>query len=325
MVSVLKNFRRTLDDRWTVHAHVSPNMTSALDSRLRTNFHLRMRLEKETLRVAPASIGNNYTEFNLMYTRPDFWRRFKAPYVLMFQLDTCLCGSPTRSLQSFIDSGFSFVGAPWGDSVCSQLRGLDSSAWCQSNPRSCHSKLRKADCVGNSGLSLWRRNDILRLTTAIESSGKDEFAKYRMTYTDLWVSAHLQSKHWSSLKLSAVPTAADAAYFAVESTGLVPGVTPVGVHLNKHQIQFKKYLTTREEQDLVLRCPALAEVFYRLDATRHAFQSRGELFPENVTDKSKHVPVPRSCLTTARTHSWCIALRLKAAKLKAQAELTGEN
>ena len=105
MVSVLDNFRRTLDDRWTVHADVSPNMTSALDSQLRTIFHLRMALEKAALRVAPASIGNGYTEFNLMYTRPDFWRKYAAPYLLMFHIDSCLCPSPTRSLQSFIDSG----------------------------------------------------------------------------------------------------------------------------------------------------------------------------------------------------------------------------
>ena len=260
MVSVLDNFRRTLDDRWTVHADVSPNMTSALDSQLRTIFHLRMALEKAALRVAPASIGNGYTDFNLMYTRPDFWRKYAAPYLLMFHLDSCLCPSPTRSLQSFIDSGYSFVGAPWGGWVCSLLRGF--------------SKHAEAHCVGNSGLALWRRNDILQLTTAIESSGKDEFAKHRMMYTDLWFSAHLQSKHWSSLNLSAVPTEVEAAYFAVESTDLVPGATPVGVHLNKHQIQSKKYLSTREEQSLVLRCPALAEVFYRLDATRHVSRSR---------------------------------------------------
>ena len=194
-----------------------------------------------------------------MYTRPDFWRKYAAPYLLMFHLDSRFCPSPTRSLQSFIDSGYSFAGAPWA--VGSVRHSVASP--------STQKRTASATAVSRFGGAT-----ILQLTTAIESSGKDEFAKHRMMYTDLWFSAHLQSKHWSSLNLSAVPTEVEAAYFAVESTDLVPGATPVGVHLNKHQIQSKKYLSTREEQSPVHRCPALAEVFYRLDATRHVSRSR---------------------------------------------------
>ena len=98
---------------------------------------------------------------------------------------------------------------------------------------------------------------MLKLTAAIEASGKDEFAQYIDRFTDMYVSAHVQLKQ-KELGLGGVPNETDAALFSVESFDPLPETTPVGVHVGRVG------RSPQEEQMLVLRCPPIASVFYRM-------------------------------------------------------------
>ena len=121
------------------------------------------------------------------------FRSFSAPHVLLFELDTCLCPSPTWSLRHFVDEGYSYIGAPWHPRVCHAHHPLAVTR--PLRPKLRRSALRSSSasgrlaqsvispddqrpdgafhdgafaCVGNSGLSLWRRQDVLTLQPAVD-------------------------------------------------------------------------------------------------------------------------------------------------------------
>ena len=124
------------------------------------------------------------------------------------------------------------------------------------------------ECVGNSGLSLWRRSDILKLLDAVEASGKDDFEAWRGGIVDMWFSAQLQSKRWAALQLRGVPNATEAKHFSFESMGR-PDVVPVGVHFKRgYWVEGLRWTpeSMMLEQSLVNRCPPVASVLYRLSA-----------------------------------------------------------
>lgn len=168
---------------------------------------------------------------------PRFWRHFTAPLVLLFQIDSALCPAPLRRLSDFSEN-YVFVGAPW----------RRYSLWLCREHRSFH-------CVGNGGLSLWRREVLLdRVSDPAfmrEWGAKD--------HLDVFLAAHLQRASLLELHgFEANPTDSEAALFSIE-THYLGGYTPIGVHQPQSHIP-PQYLA-----EIIRRCPAAHDL---LNVTR---------------------------------------------------------
>ena len=134
--------------------------------------------------IATASL--EYSSYSTLFFQPSFWGNFKqAQFALIFQTDS---GIFQRIPQEWFN--YSYVGAPWGQKICTQSGQLCSE-------------------VGNGGLSLRRVQVILDLITF--SSGKLQGTE------DIAFSALIDEK----------PTPDVAKFFSVE-TVFYP--TPVGIH-----------------------------------------------------------------------------------------------
>ena len=83
---------------------------------------------------------DRHAHFNYQ-KRAVFWRSFTRPLLLLFEPDTVLCPQPRQPLDAF--AGYAFTGAPWAP-----YADGSNPAWCYNLQH----------CVGNSGLSLWRRD-----------------------------------------------------------------------------------------------------------------------------------------------------------------------
>ena len=284
LTSVLHNVRGVLPDSWLVHAEISSSVTR----RVRWLLHrvpmlshaLHCKPPCAALRISPRRADNATQGMHVWYNRllrsRSFWSGFPTPWVLLFELDSCLCPGPTRPLASFMKAGYTFVGAPWRKDVCYWDHPLSDRHG--SSARSLRADISHLHCVGNSGLSLWKRADILALLAAIQSSPvKDPFQAHLEHGIDLWFSSHLQSRHWRHLQLGGVPNRSEAALFSMEGH-YVPRIVPVGMHVYRRNHRFA-LLSQAEEQSMVRRCPPLATVFYRYDA-RHGPLDEGRRAPE---------------------------------------------
>jgi len=82
--------------------------------------------------------------YNIFLASEEFWSIFNRRWLLLFEVDSVLCANPTWPLEHFIRSEPSsvFWGAPW-----KWNHGMD---------------------VGNSGLSLWRRDVMQNLSAEFE-------------------------------------------------------------------------------------------------------------------------------------------------------------
>ena len=269
LASTLFNVRNTLDLSWDVHAWISAdsNVSRSVVQRLCTVPRLRLALDRGTLRLRQANFPNeaSWSGFNRLYATQQFWRTFTTPHVLMFHIDSCLCGRPTRSLKSFLEGGWTFIGAPWPPSnpLSCQRHPLAEGAVFANSHRHVPRPARFS-CVGNTGLSLWRSDDMVKLTSAVEASGRDEYAAYIDHFTDFWASGHIQTKQ-IALGLGGVPNETEAALFAIETFDPLPETTPVGFHLARGQLHGNKFLGMEKEQMLALRCPQITSIFYRLE------------------------------------------------------------
>ena len=181
---------------------------------------------------------------------------------MIFQTDSALCESPSRPLSSFYR--YVFTGAPW----------RRHSLWLCRQGRIPRGYFR---CVGNSGVSLWRRDVMERLFAdaefmngvrsvpalarparrpiSHEAHARCSAAQWSdRDHLDVWVSNHLQNFP-NSTKAGrydlddAVPTEADAARFSIE-TYYSGGYTPFAVH------QPQWYLKGATLSELLTRCPA---------------------------------------------------------------------
>lgn len=97
------------------------------------------------------------------------WGGLKTSYVLLFESDARLCPRPTVPLEMF--GAFAYVGAPWSEPFC---RTHDVK-----------------QCVGNSSLSLWRREAMLDLTShpvwPFDRDGPQQ-------HIDVWVAQQLEAR-----------------------------------------------------------------------------------------------------------------------------------
>ena len=177
MLPALANACRVLGTSWTVHLlHLDDN--DVLEQ-LRSNPRYRLlaselevgRLQFRHLREVDADAavrahGFRYRAgwfaprlwYNEMLVRNRFWQAFSQPWLLLFEVDSVLCPSPTLPLTAFLQADFMFYGAPWDASqpACrARVRGTVSSL----------------PCVGNSGLSLWNRRQMLELLRQFSPHG----------------------------------------------------------------------------------------------------------------------------------------------------------
>ena len=95
---------------------------------------------------------DRHAHFNYQKTAR-FWRSFGRPLLLLFEPDTVLCPQPHVPLDAF--AGYAFTGAPWAAYADSF-----NPAWCYNLEH----------CVGNSGLSLWRRDVVATALTNYSST-----------------------------------------------------------------------------------------------------------------------------------------------------------
>ena len=189
--------------------------------------------------------------YNIFLASEEFWSIFNRRWLLLFEVDSVLCANPTWPLEHFIRSEPSavFWGAPW-----KWNHGMD---------------------VGNSGLSLWRRDVMQNLSTEFEKfarlhKGPAPFA----IDGGLHVFLEAMAKK-GKLALRQHALREDAAMFSVETsypkvsnntqTGSVL-YTPFGVHA-----PFKLIGTQGLESfvALIRKCPA--SVLYYTNTSRIAW------------------------------------------------------
>ena len=224
-----------------------------MSAHLRSSEDLRPALASGVLRLRglsgildAAGMGHTYRAnspifqgrlwYNQLLLRAGFWASFSAPLLLLFESDTALCPSPTRPLAAF--AGYGYVGAPWA-----AYPGGWFPAWCRN----------LGSCVGNSGLSLWRRDIMQNVTSQPPSAYEATVARYLLTnrgsaakpgvgsnkalyrgmgnltfsaelvsHIDVWASVLLQSLEAvgalpAALAGSAVPSDVVASRFSVET------------------------------------------------------------------------------------------------------------
>ena len=145
----LANVRAVLPiDRWMVQFLHGPRNTDAVRAEpslaraVAAGTLLLRRYEMDGVLVDETL--DRHAHFNYQ-KRAAFWRSFTRPLLLLFEPDTVLCPQPRRSLDAF--AGYAFTGAPWAPYADGA-----NPAWCYNLQH----------CVGNSGLSLWRRDATLK-------------------------------------------------------------------------------------------------------------------------------------------------------------------
>ena len=179
---------------------------------------------------------------------PSFWRAFSKPYLMLFETDSALCEAPSTPLSSFYR--YVFTGAPW----------RRHTLWACRTSRVPSGYFR---CVGNSGVSLWRRE--VMETLFADAQFMDNWGD--RDHLDVWVANRLQNypnityveakqppdymRHYALA--DAVPTESDAARFSIE-TFYNGGYTPFAVH------QPQWYLKGERLSELLSRCPTAADL-----------------------------------------------------------------
>ena len=265
---VLRNAWDYLPRSWSIHLlhGGETNATSTLHGEpvLRPVFEsgaLRLR----TIESFGETVSSGRRWYNEFLTRSTFWSAFTAPTLLLFEVDVAFCPDPNWPVDRF--AGFTFVGAPWS-------AGTDAlfPYWCRN---------LKA-CVGNSGLSLWRRDVMARLTKHPPQHYERNVTKYLhkpkgsatrrggwsvrvfragnagdinsshvIGHIDVWMTMLLQTlEQTGEIAAPAVPNSVVASRFAVETmySAQTPWV-PVGVH-KPH-----RYLSGPQLDALLERCP----------------------------------------------------------------------
>lgn len=143
----LANVRAVLPvDRWMVQFLHGPRNTDAVLAEP----SLARAVTAGTLQLHRYEMGgalvdetlDRHAHFNYQKTAR-FWRSFGRPLLLLFEPDTVLCPQPRLPLDAF--AGYAFTGAPWA-----AYADGSNPAWCYNLEH----------CVGNSGLSLWRRDAV---------------------------------------------------------------------------------------------------------------------------------------------------------------------
>ena len=159
--TLLANVRLQLPaDRWLVHfrhgagnaepVRASPALAPAIAA---GSLLLQQHRVGGKLMTAPMA----YKEYTAYLVSAEFWTSFSRQQLLLLEPDTVLCPSPSVPLQAF--SRFAFVGAPWEQAKevhraeYRKNRGFPS--WC----------FNLGSCVGNCGLSLWRRDVVAAVLT----------------------------------------------------------------------------------------------------------------------------------------------------------------
>lgn len=265
---VIANVRVQLSAAWTVHLLHSADS----DRDVRAFAPLQPALASGALKLRPLALPAStdfstrawYNEYVLTH---EFWASFGAPLLLMFEADSALCPSPTRPLLSFAD--FAYVGATWAPDPSAYR-----PSWCKNLAR----------CVGNSGLSLWRRETLANVTrrrpheylplvseflghergpVARRGTGSDrvqfnlELANRSgwrpVRHVDVWVTRMLQALEAAGRlpppARLAVPSDHEASRFSVETFFPRGDYTPIGVH------KAYRYLPAAQHSKLLERCP----------------------------------------------------------------------
>ena len=207
--------------------------------------------------------------FNDLVFSRSFWAApaFTAPHLLLFQVDAVFCPSPTVPLDAWVAQPYGFVGAPWG---VDQTNHSDAGSTCRavhaavlryhkerrSRPAEMAPPIR---CVGNSGLSLWRRATVLRALHLLANTTELRSLKPAgpLRGFDVWFSAVANGplrRTWAQgAESAALPLEAEAERFSVEMV-YAGSFTPVGVH-NPFP-----YLSAARLAELGQRCPPLEEI-----------------------------------------------------------------
>ena len=168
---ILLNYLTLLPSSWTVHFlhghdnHLIVRASPELQHYLRSG-RLRLRALKAMAPehyeaalaardLAAGGLSPHDRAKHLKYVHwhdefligPEFWAAFTAPQLMLFQTDSALCPQPTVPLAQF--ARYVFTGAPW-------RRG--SLGMCRAS--------KEFRCVGNSGVSLWRRDVMSRFVAS---------------------------------------------------------------------------------------------------------------------------------------------------------------
>lgn len=269
LTHVLQNFLELLPSDWKIHfLHADDNHAWVRNAPALSTYLSSGHLELTPLRTFapehyPMAMAARYVSKGQIISRdrvrhlaavhwydnllmsPDFWKAFKSPLVLLFQADSALCPSPSWTIDDFGDN-FVFSGAPWPR----------NSLWfCRDS--------HEYRCVGNSGLSLWRRGVVLALLNNSHfTSGWGA-----SDHMDVFLARRIQDKAWSDVLggFEAVPSDHEAARFAIESW--YPGMhanasisssllsyTPIGVH-QPHSFHVAEHLL-----EISRRCPAAGDL-----------------------------------------------------------------
>lgn len=260
---VLLNFLEELPVQWTVwFLHAGDNHQYVLEAVALQPYFASGRLQLRLLQhVAPRYLQAALAARNLNGTRGirntaffnrehmkqvhwnddfllsvEYWQYFKAPLRLMFEIDTALCPNSGVSPRNF--SQYTFTGSPWKRKMLFLCR---NKFWFH--------------CVGNSGLSLWRRDVMMRFV----SNEKDFMGVWKALpkkwALDMWVSYIIQKKtSWKALNITEHEDVAPdnkAWRFGVESI-YKGNYTPFGVH------QWWTFMTLGSPvvNELFERCPA---------------------------------------------------------------------
>ena len=257
---VLLNFRAHLPLSWTVQLLTDPKEVQRA-SRVAQSFPLLKRaLKRREMLIRPILLPTGHRSwskawYNLYLSSPTFWQSFKLPWLLLFEVDSALCPRPDHSLLHFVSADpHIFWGAPWAWMPNMTLRAGDASFSVRSVP------------VGNSGLSLWRRDFMASVSSELHAFAKRHQSGHSRTALNFGLR---RGTSWTidngvhhfladlaeagRLPLPAFPDAQRAMNFSVE-TGYRGGV-PFGVH-RAHQVLAK----TGENgyRRLLARCPAAA-------------------------------------------------------------------
>lgn len=183
----LNNVRQNIPKEWDIHVLHNNNL----------------EIECQTCNYALLNIKTKISDgrawYNKFLKKSQFWTMFKKEFVLLFEKDTVLCDNPTYPLNYFFQ--FNYIGAPWN-----RERGA-GRYWCP--------KLNC--CVGNSGLSLWNRTTMHRLTS------QHAYMKNNML-VDYWISSELQRLQYP------MPDVEYASYFSMEANNIFKDRIPIGMH-----------------------------------------------------------------------------------------------
>ena len=139
-------------------------------------------------------------EYSRLLLFPEFYQSCSGQHLLFFQLDTCLNPKHVNKLNNYLQ--YDYVGAPW-----KKMRSL-------LNPS-------KFLHIGNGGLSLRRRQTMIKATSLLELPRHRELIGH---HEDQVICSILYSRLLSNVKLPPINLARE---FSVES---IPHPDPIGVH-----------------------------------------------------------------------------------------------